>query len=110
MNKETQKESEKPDSKSIEEEYEEHLMKSAKEEEEEEKENQEQIVLELKDIPGLGKKTLDILNENGINNIEQLMTTRLIVLQEMGIQRAIAKKIRNEVAKTVQKYKFFKEE
>ncbi|MHA1668506.1 MAG: DNA repair and recombination protein RadA [Candidatus Heimdallarchaeaceae archaeon] len=108
MNKETQKESEKPDSKSIEEEYEEHLMKSAKEEEE--KEDQEQIALELKNIPGLGKKTLDILNENGINNIEQLMTTRLIVLQEMGIQRAIAKKIRNEVAKTVQKYKFFKEE
>ena len=38
------------------------------------------------------------------------MTTRLIELQTMGVQRAIAKKIRGEIISAVQKYRFFKEE
>ena len=107
MGKETQEETAKPDPKEIEE-YEEHLIEIA--EKESSKKKEKDVKLELEDVPGLGKKTLDILIENDITTIEGLMTTRLIELQTMGIQRAIAKKIRSEIATSVPKYRFFKEE
>ncbi|MBA7592559.1 hypothetical protein ES708_34746 [subsurface metagenome] len=95
-------------SKEIEEEYEELLIEeSLKQESETIKEVPD---LELQDTPGLGKKTLEILQENNIMTIDQLMTTRLLELQEMGIQRAIAKKCRDVITKIVSKYKYFKEE
>lgn len=110
MSKKTETEEELPESddKEIEEEYEEHLIELA--EEEAKKESKKLVYKKLSDIPGLGKKTLDTLNENGINEIEDLMTTRLIELQTIGVQRAIAKKIRAEIASSIPKYKFFKEE
>lgn len=110
MSKKTETEEELPESddKEIEEEYEEHLIELA--EEEAKKESKKPVYKKLSDIPGLGKKTLDTLNENGINEIEDLMTTRLIELQTIGVQRAIAKKIRAEIASSIPKYKFFKEE
>ncbi|MCG3225503.1 MAG: DNA repair and recombination protein RadA [Candidatus Heimdallarchaeota archaeon] len=114
MSKKKQEETTKPDAKEIEEEYEEHLIEIARKENEEEAENVEkakkEVIMKLKEIPGLGKKTLDVLTENEIITIEQLMTTRLIELQEMGVQRAIAKKIRTTVTEMIPKYKFFKEE
>jgi len=108
MSKETQEETTKPDSKEIGEQYEEHLIEI--EEQENSKKKKADIELKLKDVPGLGKKTLEILIENEITTIEGLMTTRLIELQTMGIQRAIAKKIRMEISSIVPKYRFFKEE
>jgi DNA repair protein RadA len=108
MSKEIQEETTKPDPKEIEEQYEEHLIEIT--EQESSKKKKADVKLKLKDIPGLGKKTLDILIENEITTIEKLMTTRLIELQTMGVQRAIAKKIRGEIISTVQKYRFFKEE
>ena len=92
MSKKKQEETTKPDAKEIEEEYEEHLIELARKENEEK--SKEEVIVELKDIPGLGKKTLDILTENDITTVDKLMTTRLIELQEMGVQRAVAK---NEV-------------
>lgn len=109
MSKETQEETEKPDAKEIEEMYEEHLTEIVKEEETDEVKKQKEYK-ELEDIPGLGKKTLDTLNENGITTIDQLMTTRLIELQTMGVSRPIAKKIRTEITSNIKKYKYFKEE
>ena len=97
-----------PDTKEIEEQYEEHLIELA--EKETTKQTKKNEIKKLEDVPGLGKKTLDILTENNINEIEDLMTTRLIELQTMGIQRAIAKKIREAIAETNAKYRFFKEE
>ncbi|MCK4845184.1 MAG: hypothetical protein KAS95_05900, partial [Candidatus Heimdallarchaeota archaeon] len=79
-------------SKEIEDEYEELLIEEAQKQESET--IKEVPDLELQDTPGLGKKTLEILQENNIMTIDQLMTTRLLELQEMGIQRAIAKKCR----------------
>ncbi|MHA2357685.1 MAG: DNA repair and recombination protein RadA [Candidatus Heimdallarchaeaceae archaeon] len=108
MSKKKQVETAETEDKEIEEQYEEHLLEMAQEEIVEQKKEVE--TLELKDVPGLGKKTLDILTENEIHTIEDLMTTRLIELQSMGIQRATAKKVRAEIANTVTKYKFFKEE
>ncbi len=108
MSKKQQEETAKPDAKEIEEEYEEHLIELAKKEDEEKTEKE--VIMELKDIPGLGKKTLDVLTENEIVSIDQLMTTRLIELQEMGVQRATAKKIRITITEMIPKYKFFKEE
>ncbi len=108
MSKETQEETTKPDSKEIGEQYEEHLIEI--EEQENSKKKIAHVELKLKDVPGLGKKTLEILIENEITTIEGLMTTRLIELQTMGIQRAIAKKIRLEISSIVPKYRFFKEE
>ncbi len=108
MSKNSQGETEKPDVKKIEEQYEEHLIEIEKKESNEIV--KKELILELKDVPGLGKKTLDILNDNDINTINQLMTTRLIELQSMGLQRAIAKKIRAEISNTISKYKYFKEE
>ena len=112
IEEEEEEESAELDAKEIEEEYEEHLMELAEKEAEkrEKKEKKEVEYKKLSDIPGLGKKTLDILNENGINEIEDLMTTRLIELQSFGIQRSIAKKIRAEISSSNPKYKFFKEE
>ena len=108
MSKKSQEEMEKPDAKEIEEQYEEHLIEIEKKESKETR--KEEVKLKLKDVPGLGKKTLDILTENEINDIDQLMTTRLIDLQTMGIQRSIAKKIREEIVNTLPKYKYFREE
>ncbi|MHA1953090.1 MAG: DNA repair and recombination protein RadA [Candidatus Heimdallarchaeaceae archaeon] len=111
MSKKKQEETAQPDAKEIEEEYEEHLIETAQKESEEEAEKVEkEVIMKLKDIPGLGKKSLDVLIENEITTIEQLMTTRLIELQDMGMQRAIAKKIRTTVTEMIPKYKFFKEE
>ncbi len=112
MSKKAQKESDEPDAKEIEEKYEEHLIELAKEEEEKEAEKQKKSKsnIQLKDLPGLGKKSLDILNENNITSIDQLMTTRLVELQAMGMQRSIVKKARDEITKMVPRYKFFKEE
>ncbi|NPD87197.1 MAG: DNA repair and recombination protein RadA [Asgard group archaeon] len=114
MSKKKQEEIAKPDAKEIEEEYEEHLIEIARKESEEEAEKAEkaekEVIMKLKDIPGLGKKTLEVLIENEITTIEQLMTTRLIELQDLGVQRAIAKKIRTAVMEVIPKYKFFKEE
>ena len=111
MSKKAQKESDEPDAKEIEEKYEEHLIELAKEEEkEEEKQKKSKSDIQLKDLPGLGKKSLDILNENNIATIDQLMTTRLVELQAMGIKRSIVKKAREEITKIVPRYKFFKEE
>lgn len=108
MSKEIQEETTKPDPKEIEKQYEEHLIEIT--EQESSKKKKVDVKLKLKDVPGLGKKTLDILIENEITTIEKLMTTRLIELQTMGVQRAIAKKIRGEIISAVQKYRFFKEE
>ena len=114
MSKKKQEETAKPDAKEIEEEYEEHLIEIARKESEEEAVKVEKaekiVIMKLKEIPGLGKKTLDVLTENEITTIELLMTTRLIELQNMGVQRAIAKKIRTTVTEMIPKYKFFKEE
>ena len=110
MSKETQEETTKPDPKEIEEQYEEHLIEITEEEQKSSKKKEAKENLKLKDVPGLGKKTLDILTENEITTIEGLMTTRLIELQTLGIQRSIAKKVRDEITSTVPKYKFFKEE
>ncbi len=95
-------------SKEIEDEYEELLIEEAQKQESET--IKEVPDLKLADTPGLGKKTLEILEENKIMTIDQLMTTRLLELQEMGIQRAIAKKCRAEITKIVPKFKYFKEE
>lgn len=108
MSKETQEKTTKPDPKEIEEQYEEHLIEIT--EQESSKKKKVDVKLKLKDVPGLGKKSLDILTENDITTIEKLMTTRLIELQTIGVQRAIAKKIRGEIISTVPKYRFFKEE
>jgi DNA repair protein RadA len=108
MSKKSQGKTEKPEIKEIEEQYEEHFIEVDKKESRES--IKEEPIIKLKDLPGLGKKTLDILNENEITTIDHLMTTRLIELQSMGIQRAIAKKIRMEIANIVSKYKHFKEE
>lgn len=108
MSKKSQEEIEKPDVKEIEEQYEELLIEIEKKDSKESK--KEEVKLKLKDVPGLGKKTLDILAENEINNINQLMTARLIDLQTMGIQRSIAKKIREEISSTFPKFKYFREE
>ncbi len=108
---EIQEEIAEPETKELEEQYEEHLIELAEQETtKKEKQSKKDTFSKLEDVPGLGKKTLDILNENDINEIEQLMTTRLIELQAMGIQRSIAKKIREEIANSFDKYKFFKEE
>jgi DNA repair protein RadA len=107
MSKKKQEETGQPDAKEIEEEYEEHLIELDRKESEE---KVEKVKLELKDIPGLGKKTLDILTENEIMTVDQLMTTRLIELQDIGVQRAVAKKVRTTITEMVPKYKFFKEE
>ena len=102
---ETVEENVESDAKEIEEQYEEHLIELA--EKETAKQTKKNEIKKLADVPGLGKKTLDILTENNINEIEELMTTRLIELQAMGIQRAIAKKIRASIAEANPKYKFF---
>jgi len=104
---ETEEEIVEPDAKEIEE-YEEQLIEMA--EQESAKESKKVAFKKLEDVPGLGKKTLDTLNENEITEIEDLMTTRLIELQSMGIQRAIAKKVRATISESIPKYKFFKEE
>ena len=104
---ETEEEIVEPDAKELEE-YEEHLIEIS--EQEASKETKKVEIKKLKDVPGLGKKTLDILIENDINEIEDLMTTRLVELQAMGIQRAIAKKVRGVISESMPKYKFFKEE
>jgi len=105
---EIQEEIAEPDTKEIEEEYEEHLIELA--EKETAKKSKKKEFSKLSDVPGLGKKTLDILNENNINEIDELMTTRLIELQAMDLQRAIIKKVRAEISNSLAKYKFFKEE
>ena len=111
MSKETQEETSKPEDevtpKEIEE-YEEHLIEIA--EQDSVKKIKADAIKKLKDVPGLGKKTLEILTENNILTIEELMTTRLIELQAMGVQRATAKKVRNTIIEAIPKYKFFKEE
>ncbi|MCG3224778.1 MAG: hypothetical protein H7647_09950, partial [Candidatus Heimdallarchaeota archaeon] len=97
-----------PETKEVEEQYEELLIEQAKENI---VESDEKIsISEIKDVPGLGKKSQDVLAENNILTIDQLMTTRLIELQTMGIQRATIKKARATISKSVAKYKYFKEE
>ncbi|TFG11039.1 hypothetical protein EU534_00205, partial [Candidatus Heimdallarchaeota archaeon] len=104
---ETKEEIAEPEAKEIEE-YEEQLLEMA--EQDSSKETSKVEIKTLEDVPGLGKKTLEILNDNNITEIEQLMTTRLIELQAMGIQRSIAKKVRETIVESIAKYKFFKEE
>ncbi|GAH71226.1 unnamed protein product, partial [marine sediment metagenome] len=108
MGKEKQEETSELETKEVEEQYEELLIEQAKKEKVESKEKVS--ILEIKDVPGLGKKSQDILAENNILTIEQLMTTRLIELQAMGVQRATIKKARTAISESVAKYKYFKEE
>lgn len=111
MSKETQEEPSKTEDEITQqeiEEYEDHLIEIA--EKGTKKQVEENVKMELEDVPGLGKKTLEILTENNILTIEQLMTTRLLELQTMGVQRATAKKIRTTITEMIPKYKFFKEE
>ena len=73
-------------------------------------ERDEDFTLDLKEVPGLGNTTYSILKKNNITTIDELMSKRLIELQAMGIQRAIAKKIRKKISELVPRYKHFKEE
>ena len=106
--KSTEETDSEPETKEIEEQYEEHLIEEARKEMVET--DSEPVTLELEDVPGLGKKSQEVLSENNITTVNQLMTTRLIELQAMGLQRATIKKARAEIAQIVPKYKFFKEE
>ncbi len=108
MSKEKQEETSKPETKEVEEQYEELLIEQAEKEMVES--NKKISILEIKDVPGLGKKSQDILAENNILTIDQLMTTRLIELQAMGVQRATIKKARAAISESVAKFKYFKEE
>ena len=114
MSKKKLEETVEPETKEIEEQYEELLIEEARKDVKEKKEKKEKkesfVDLKLKDVPGLGAKSQEILDKNEITTVDQLMTTRLIELQTMGLQRATIKKARAEIINIVPKYKYFKEE
>lgn len=70
-----------------------------------------QIDLKLTDIPGLGKKTSEILESSGVSSPDQIMEMSLAELEELGLTRTLMKKIKSAISELIpDKYEAYQSE